>query len=193
MVSARPRRLTARQRKFVREYMVDANGRQAAIRAGYSKRSAAQTAYRMLRRSPGVTQAVAEAQAARDERLSVTADRVMMELARIAFADWRDYVEWGEKGLQLKASAELSDDAAAAIVEYHAADDKRPAWVKLHAKRAALDLLARHVGLVGGGRKPSAWQAPEWEGEDPREVLRRMIDRVEAEPEPEGETDAVEG
>ena len=182
MASAHPRPLTARQRKFVREYMIDQNARQAAIRAGYSQRSANQTSYRMLRQSPGVMQAVAAAMAKRDERFKVTIDRVVMELARIAFADWREYAEWGKQGLQLKASAEISEDAAAAIVEFQAGDDKHPARIKLHAKRAALDQLARYVGLAGAGRM---LLAREQEGKDAREVLRRLLDRVEQMPEPD--------
>jgi phage terminase small subunit len=184
MAQARPRPLTARQRRFVREYMIDDNGTQAAIRAGYSKRSAGHIAYDMLHHSPGVKAAAAAAIAARSERLRVTADRVVTELARIAFADWRDYAVWGEDGLQLKPSADLSEDAAAAIAEFHPADDKRPARVKLHAKRAALDLLARHVGITGRGRVAPGWNPHEQEGagEDARQVLRRMLDRVEQEP-----------
>ena len=183
--------MTARQRKFVREYMIDLNGTQAAIRAGYSKRSAGHIAYDMLNQSAPVKEAVAKAVAARSERLAVSQERVIRELARIAFSDWRDFAELGSDGLQLRADAELSDDAGAAIVEIHARDDGRPPRIKLHAKRTALMLLARCVGLTGSGRA-GRWHEPEESGEDAREVLRRMLDKVEQMPEPEPDAPAAE-
>ncbi len=84
--------LDARQQRFVDEYLVDLNGTQAAIRAGYSAKTAAEQAYDLLRR-PHIASAVAAGQAAIQERAQVTAARVVREIALIAFADPRELVE----------------------------------------------------------------------------------------------------
>ena len=76
--------LTARQARFVNEYLIDLNGTQAVIRAGYRTRSPEVHASRLLTR-PLVAKAITAAQAARAKRTEITADRVIHELARIAF------------------------------------------------------------------------------------------------------------
>ncbi|HAS53599.1 MAG TPA: terminase small subunit [Nitrospiraceae bacterium] len=68
--------LTAKQQAFVREYLVDLNGAQAAIRAGYSKKSARQIAKENLTK-PDIATAIAEAKASRAERTQVDQDYVL--------------------------------------------------------------------------------------------------------------------
>lgn len=68
--------LTDLEEIFVREYMVDWNGTQAAIRAGYSAKSAAQTAWFLLRK-PKVQKAVEALASARARRLGIDADELM--------------------------------------------------------------------------------------------------------------------
>jgi phage terminase small subunit len=82
--------LTSRQSRFVEEYLIDLNGKQAAVRAGYSAKSAEVQASRLLRNT-AVQAALGEAMQARSQRTEVTADRVVAELAKLAFADMRDY------------------------------------------------------------------------------------------------------
>ena len=79
-----------RQARFVDEYLLDLNATQAAIRAGYSAKTAQEQGSRLLS-NVIVQDAVAEAMAARSERTQVTAGRVVQELAKIAFADMADY------------------------------------------------------------------------------------------------------
>lgn len=78
--------LTRRQRCFVDEYLVDLNGTQAAIRAGYSKRTANEQAARLLA-NVSVAQAVAEGMSKRSERTGVTQDWVIERLKREALLD----------------------------------------------------------------------------------------------------------
>jgi phage terminase small subunit len=85
--------MTPRQRRFVEEYLVDLNATYAARRAGYSARSASTTGYRLLQRS-AVAAAVAEAQEKRAARTRVSADRVVTELAKVAFGDPRRLLSW---------------------------------------------------------------------------------------------------
>lgn len=75
----RRRGLTAQQARFVKEYLADGNATQAAIRAGYSERSAHQLGSRLLAHA-GVAAALAEQQAAVGERLELEATQVLAEL-----------------------------------------------------------------------------------------------------------------
>ena len=86
--------LTPRQERFAAEYSKDLNATQAAIRAGYSPQSARTQAADLLT-NPNIASAIAEAQAARSRRTEVTADRVVLELARVAFGDPRRVMSWG--------------------------------------------------------------------------------------------------
>jgi phage terminase small subunit len=143
----RPRpSLTPKRRAFIDEYLIDFNATQAAIRAGYKEKSAHTVGSRMLGMPP-VKAALEAAIAARAERTRATADRVIAEYARLAFADMRRYVEWGPDGVKLRPHWELSADDAAAVVEIVPVGAEGKARIKLYDKRPALDALARHLGL----------------------------------------------
>ncbi|WP_309086407.1 terminase small subunit [Chelativorans sp.] len=87
--------LTDKQRRFVDEYLIDLNATQAAIRAGYSPRTANEQGARLLAKA-SVSAAVAEGQAARSERTRIDADWVLRRLAEEADADLADlYDEHG--------------------------------------------------------------------------------------------------
>ena len=141
-------RLTARQRRFVEEYLIDLNGTAAALRAGYSARSARHHGNNMVR-NPGLVQdAIQAAIKERSERVGVTADRVVKELASIAFADLRDTMTWGVRGAKMKRSTNLSPEAAAAVAEVVVTNGRVTTHrVKLHDKGRALEMLARHLGM----------------------------------------------
>nr|RDS95582.1 terminase small subunit [Cereibacter sphaeroides f. sp. denitrificans] len=81
--------LTARQEAFVREYLIDLNATQAAIRAGYSAKTAEAIGSENLRK-PLIAAAIAEAQAARFERLELDADALLARAATILQADPRE-------------------------------------------------------------------------------------------------------
>ena len=83
--------LTPKQRAFVREYLIDLNATQAAIRAGYSEKAARSVAAENLTK-PNIASAIDAAMKLRAERTDITADRVLKELAKIGFADIRKAV-----------------------------------------------------------------------------------------------------
>ncbi|CZX46659.1 MULTISPECIES: terminase small subunit [Enterobacter cloacae complex] len=114
--------LTAQQRLFVAEYLKDGNATQAAIRAGYSKKSAEQIGYQLLQKT-SVVQAIAQQQKASIERTLGGADEVLAQMWQLATFDanqlsqyrrgacrycwgfghqyqWRDAVEFEEKRLE---------------------------------------------------------------------------------------------
>ena len=140
--------MNAKQRRFVEEYQVDLNGAQAAIRAGYAVRSAKVRAYKLLQRAD-IAAAVARGKAERVEALSLSADRVLQEYARIAFADIAEYLSFGPDGLVIKETAALAPGATAAIAEVTESKTSRGGTVrfKLYDKLAALNALARYLGL----------------------------------------------
>ena len=145
--------LTDQQRRVVEEYLVDCNATLAAGRAGYSARSARQAGAR-LRALPHVRRAVEAAMAARSDRLGVSQDRVVLELARLAFADMRDFASWGDGCVRLRPSEELTEDQAACVSEIVETPGKG-VRVKLFGKQPALAALARHLGARDGGGKGS--------------------------------------
>jgi phage terminase small subunit len=113
-------------------------------------------------------------------RLGVSVERVLIEYARIAFADIRQVLTWGPEGVVLKPPDELGSAEAAAICEI--APGARPGTyrVKFYNKKAALDAIARHLGMF-----PAAPRRPEENpavdpAEDAREVLARRLARLAA-------------
>ncbi len=117
--------LTPKQRRFVDEYLLDMNATAAARRAGYGERSASTNGYGFLQ-SANVAAAIEARLAVRRARLQVTAERVIAELARIAFSDIGRIMDWSSEDVALKPPGEISPDDHAAIQEI--AVVKRP-WV----------------------------------------------------------------
>ncbi len=142
--------LTLKQARFVEEYLLDLNGKQAAIRVGYSSKTAEVQASRLLKNAK-VQEALEAAIRARSKRTEVTADRVVAELAKIGFTNVRDY--WPRPGETIDLHR-LDQDRTAAIAEItiHVFFDAagvlhRRTRLKLHDKKGALDSLARHLGM----------------------------------------------
>jgi phage terminase small subunit len=112
----------------------------------------------------------------RAARLGITAERVLQEYARIAFADLRRVVDWGPDGLVLKTPEALSDADAAAISEITAAGAGSKNYrVRLYDKKAALDAIARHLGMFVRSPRPQESGSPMDLAEDAREVLARRL------------------
>ncbi len=148
--------MTPKQQRFVDEYMIDLNATAAAKRAGYSEDTAAEQASRLLK-NVKVSAAVAERRAKMSERLEITAERVLRELALIGFANMHDYIRLTDDGDAYVDLSALSRDQAAAINEVTVEDfkdgrgedarDVRRIKFKLSDKRAALVDLGRHLKL----------------------------------------------
>jgi phage terminase small subunit len=150
--------LTAKQQCFVAEYLIDLNATQAAIRAGYSEKTATAIGCENLTK-PYIQAAIAVAMEQRQKRTEVTQDRIVAELAKIAFSDIRKAVAWGDgsaitdgdgnttiaNGVSLVGSSKVGDEAAAAIAEICQTRDGIK--IKFHDKRAALVDLGRHLGI----------------------------------------------
>jgi len=113
----------------------------------------------------------------RASRLGITPERVLQEYAHIAFADLRRVIERDNGGYKLRPLDALRDDDSAAIAEFVGAGGNR-FRIKLYDKKAALDAIARHLGMF-----VRASQRADDQGdlaEDAREVLTRRLARLAA-------------
>lgn len=148
--------LTARQRRFVAEYMLDLNATQAATRAGYSAKTARSVGCENLTKA-NIAAAIEKRQAALAEKHGATVDRIIAELAKIGFANMLDYMRAGDDGGPALDFSTLTRDQAAALIQITAEDfmdgrgedarDVRRVRFKLADKRAALVDLGRHLGM----------------------------------------------
>jgi phage terminase small subunit len=146
-------KLSNKQQAFIAQYLVDSNATQAAIRAGYSKKTAYTIGAENLRK-PQIRDAIAKARAPVLEKARITGARVLEELAAIAFVRLGDYVnERGELEIvrlareQPAAIAELT----AEVLDIEVARKRKTTTikrrVKVHDKNEALRDLGRHFKL----------------------------------------------
>lgn len=133
--------LLASEAVFVLEYLKDSNATQAAIRAGYSPRSAKVYGCKLLAQ-PHVRAAMERKQAKLAAKLEISTERVLLEFARIGFASVRGL--YHDNGVP-KLVDEIDADTMAAISSIEPTEHGRK--VRMHAKFPSLDALAKHLGL----------------------------------------------
>lgn len=172
--------MTPKQLLFTREYLIDLNATQAALRAGYKPSYARLACFTLLRR-PDVAAAIADGMAARARRTEIDADRVMREYAKLAFADVRRLATWGKAGVELREHTEISEDDAAAIVELSRTGKNQGARIRIHDKRAALDALARHLGVFSRQEAPRTGDIRSAAVARARAALKERIAKIIAE------------
>ena len=136
--------MTKKQKRFVEEYLIDLNATQAAIRAGYSPKTAQEQASRMLS-NVMVQDAVAKAMAVRSRRTCINQDRILYELAKIAFANMADVVDLDSAKVKPDASREDLSCIQSVRIKPNEWGTERE--VKLYDRKAALELLGRHLGM----------------------------------------------
>ena len=147
---------TPKQQRFVEEYLVDLNATQAAVRAGYSEKTAKSQGQRLLTNAD-IQEAVAEARQARSDRTQVTQDMVLKELAKIGFSDLRnvftgvggivDVQDWDDEIAGAISSVEVVRRQSG---EYDENNNPIPEYVhklKVWDKNSALEKLGKHLGM----------------------------------------------
>lgn len=141
-------KLTAKQKKFVEEYLIDLNATQAAIRAGYSPNTAQEIGSENLSK-PIIKAEIDKAIAERSRRTGINQDRVLRELAKIAFVNPGDVINFDEA--TVKGDAKEEDLAAIASVKIKNIPTEdgeiTEREIKLCDKLKALDLLGKHLGI----------------------------------------------
>ena len=137
--------MTKKQKRFVEEYLIDLNATQAAIRAGYSPDTAKSIGSENLTK-PDIQARIAKAMAERSRRTGVNADRVIMELAKIAFVNASDVID--ADTATVKADALPEDTAAIQSDKVKTfGEDGLEREVKMADKLKALELLGKHLGM----------------------------------------------
>lgn len=147
--------LTAKQQRFVAEYLVDLNATEAAKRCGYSAKTAKSQGSRLLTNAD-IAQAVADGKDRQLAAADLSAARVLEELRRLAFLDIADLFDERDN---LKSIHEIPPAARAAIAgievvraNLNPSDGKRDDdyihKVKLIQKTSALEMLAKHFALL---------------------------------------------
>jgi phage terminase small subunit len=157
--------LTPKQQMFVLEYLVDLNATQAALRAGYSAKTAGKAGTKNTQKGP-IKEAIDAAMAERAKRVNLSADRVLQELALIGFANMADFIHVDESGMVQALPFETLAEGQSRIVKK--VKDKRVIRstkgtednpdgdqildatfeFELCDKVKSLELLARHLGLL---------------------------------------------
>lgn len=141
------RKLTDKQQRFVDEYLIDLNATQAAIRAGYSVKTANEQGSQNLAKL-SIQQAIAERMAERSRRTGVNQDRVVLELAKIAFVKMTDLIDSNGK---IREDATDDDLSCIESIKYKHSDTDTgysvEREVKVSSKLKALELLGKHLGM----------------------------------------------
>ena len=142
-------RLNAKQKRFVDENLIDLNATQAAIRAGYKKTEYTDTNANKLLENTRIREAIDKAMAERSKRTGINQDRVIQELARIAFVNPQNVISAEDGSVREDAT---EDDLACiqAVKVKTMSGDKgysEEREVRLNDKMKALELLGKHLGM----------------------------------------------
>jgi len=152
--------LNTKQRKFVREYLLDLNGTQAAIRAGYSRKTAGIQAHNLLKK-PNIKKAIHKGMDAKAKRYEISVQRILEELAIVAYSDLKHYIDIdpdtgairakGFQDMPEKTSRALKAIKEDRVIKEDADGHKVTVFDKirfeLHDKLKALELLGKHIGM----------------------------------------------
>ena len=160
--------LTDKQRKFCDEYLIDLNATQAAIRAGYTEKYANTNASKLLQNTT-ISQYIGERQKELSRKTEITQERVIRELALIAFSNATDYARVVEKKMKIEVDGVLVDvldedgnpimyRTVEPVLTEELTDDQKRALavikkgrdgleVRPCSKEKALELLGRHLGM----------------------------------------------
>jgi len=149
--------LTDKQLAFCHEYCKDFNGNQAAIRAGYSEKTARKIADQLLNK-PEILEQVEILKKQLTKRHEITRDRLIQELSKIAFFNPRVIYKKDAKGWIVKDPDDISDDDFSALSEINSVETfsedsegvvtrKTNAKVKPADKIKAVELMAKMLGF----------------------------------------------
>jgi len=151
--------ITDKMRQFVDEYLIDLNGTQAAIRAGYSESTAQEQSSQLLAR-PDIRALIEQAQKDRVDRVQINQDTTVNELKTIAFSDVADFVIVKEGGVieqrpfnelkkeqtrcvkRIKQTVRTAQSSDGTVIHQTAVLE-----LELYDKVKSLELLGRHLGI----------------------------------------------
>ena len=140
--------MTKKQKVFCEEYLKDLNATQAAIRAGYSPKSAGTIGNENMQKLQ-IRACIDKALAERSKRTGVNVDRVVLELARMAFVNPADVINFD--GATIEEDASRDDTAAIHSVKVKRIPSEHgeilEREIRLVDKNKPLELLGKHLGM----------------------------------------------
>ena len=141
-------KLGKKQAVFVEEYLIDLNATQAAIRAGYSTKTAKEIGCENLSK-PNIASHIDKAIAERSKRTGINQDRIIKELARIALVNPTKVINFDEATVRNGSSDDDTACIASIKVKKIPTEDGyiTEREIKFHDKLKALDMLGRHNGM----------------------------------------------
>lgn len=141
---ANEKKLTDKQKRFCEEYLIDLNATQAAIRSGYSEKTAAAQAARLLI-NVKVQAYISELREKQSRRTEITADRVLEELAAIAFSDRTEIAYIENRNVVLVSTDKWSENTKKSVAGIK--ENQNGIEVKSYDKVRALELIGKHLGM----------------------------------------------
>lgn len=140
--------MTKKQKRFVEEYLIDLNATQAAIRAGYSPDTAGSIGNENLKK-PEIKAAIDKAEADRSCRTGINQDRVLREIAKLAFLNPVDVIDMDAATVRGEANRDDTACIASVKVKSIPTEDGEitEREVKTYDKLKALELLGKHLGM----------------------------------------------
>lgn len=140
--------LNTRQQMFVKEYLVDLNATQAAIKAGYAEKGAEVTGSKLLR-NPKVSAVIEQAKQARNTALEITAQRVVEELICVALSNHQNFQidAYGHLNASEKDMRAVKKMRRRMILDANGNVTGVDTEVEFWDKNKALELLGRHMGM----------------------------------------------
>ena len=186
--------LSTKQQRFVDEYMIDFNGTQAAIRAGYSPRTAGSQAYQLV--TDDRIQAELKSRTAKlSEHASITVAEIVERLAAILRANMRDYLRLTAKGELAVDFSRATPQQMAAVQTFEMdraagedADGPKKFRLRLYDKIAAADKLLRYLGAYrdrvehsGPDGGPIELAPPQLNNEQRLKAILSLLAKVKAE------------
>ena len=153
--------LTPKQAKFVEEYLISGNATDAAKKAGYSHKTADQIGSELLQKTL-VAEAVQAGWDKRKAKFEISEEKILQELAAIAFFDLRDVMKPDKSGVALMPWESISKNASRAIASVTESETEFGCsrGIRAHDKISALKALGNHVGMWKDGVRPGTDSNP---------------------------------
>lgn len=136
--------LTPKQKRFCEEYLIDMNATQAAIRAGYSEKTAYSMGQRLLKKVE-VQEYIQKRMTSLEYRTGITQERVLNEIAAVAFANATDYAQVIDGRVKLTSTKDLTDEQKKGLAVIK--EGRFGVEVKAYDKLKALQMLGDYLSL----------------------------------------------
>lgn len=171
--------MSPKAERFCAEYMVDMNATQAAIRAGYSRATARSIGHENLTK-PDIRERIAHLKMEQESRTRITADRVLQELAVVAFANIGDFLRWTDTRVELLPRDLIEPSKLGAVDSLAVEDNGRQLCFKLKLRDSlrALEILGRHLGMFAGNAADEPKRPPEEMSKRLSEAINHAMQRI---------------